>query len=263
LKVTFDSNSYRQIASPTKFHSDPDIPHFEVIRQAIVEGKIVPCLSETIFTLEAIQRKERKNFLSNYQPEIKWEENATNDGKINISFSIGPNIEAHPGSHPILNEHFNDAMDLGFKLLRLPRIAGITNPEVEGHHLELNKEELEDKLNNFGNILSDIEARGSGMQHIKEIGNKYCGENIPWQDGIKNAPDQEDKNIQNAIAEWADGDSVASHISYKNDYFCTRDMAKKAGSNSILSPANKAWLETEYGTKFVTPKELAEILETN
>ena len=36
-------------------------------------------------------------------------------------------------------------------------------------------------------------------------------------------------------AEWADGDSVASHIAVNGDYFCTNDSAKKAGSNSVLS----------------------------
>jgi hypothetical protein len=66
--------------------------------------------------------------------------------------------------------------------------------------------------------------------------------------------------VQRRIAEWADGDAIAAHIAYGNDYFCTRDAAKKAGPTSILSARNREWLLREYGARVIAPGDLAAIL---
>ena len=79
--------------------------------------------------------------------------------------------------------------------------------------------------------------------------------------GLGNAPDSENGIIAKAVAEWADGDSVASHIAINGDYFCTNDNAKKAGSNSVLSDKNIQVLNTEYGFKKISPTELAKLIE--
>lgn len=102
------------------------------------------------------------------------------------------------------------------------------------------------------------EGRKAGFYHIKSIGEKYNHQD--WRNGIKIAPHSENIKIEDAFAEWADGDSIASHIAYGNDYFCTRDEGKSAGSNSIFSERNREWLREEYGVKFVTPEEIAKKL---
>jgi len=72
------------------------------------------------------------------------------------------------------------------------------------------------------------------------------------------APNHEEGNIAKAIAEWADGDSVAAHIAIDGNYFCTRDTAKKAGDKSIFSINNLKWLEECYDFEIITPEELAQ-----
>jgi hypothetical protein len=63
------------------------------------------------------------------------------------------------------------------------------------------------------------------------------------------------------VAEWADGDSVATHIAHQIDYFCTRDQGVSAGDKSMLAPENRKVLKDKFGVIFVTPEELCEIVE--
>jgi len=256
MKVTFDSNTWRQIASPETFPGDPDIVAIRKIRQTIIDGKIIPCLSETIFTLEGIQRKDRKQFLSDYKAKIDFKETENDDGSIGLNISIGPDIKAHPRNNPFLTKHLTDALQIGFKILKCPRIAGITNPDIDKYFLEQSSDELKEKLEILGKLLQEIEKKGVGIKVIKVIGDKYKGTAPNWHVGIRLAPDSVSNDISKAMAEWADGDSVASHIAYKNDYFCTRDLAKKSGPQSIFSSLNRQWLETDYKVIFVDPNEL-------
>ncbi|WAC03069.1 hypothetical protein N7U66_05425 [Lacinutrix neustonica] len=73
--------------------------------------------------------------------------------------------------------------------------------------------------------------------------------------------DSENSVIANAVAEWADGDSLASHPAINGDYFCTNDNAKKAGTNSVLSLNNMNILNQEFGAKKINPTELAELIK--
>jgi len=144
--------------------------------------------------------------------------------------------------------------------LKCPRIGGIKNPDIEQYYLEQESDEVKEKLDILGGLLREIENNGAGIKLIKDIGDQYKGTAPNWHEGIRAAPDSETKNIAKAMAEWADGESVAAHIAYKNDYFCTRDLAKKAGQQSIFSATNRQWLENDYNLKFVTPTELAAIV---
>ena len=64
--------------------------------------------------------------------------------------------------------------------------------------------------------------------------------------------------MQRAIAEWADADSIAAHVGYGIDLFCSEDQGKSAGGISlILDAANRAWLTATYGVQFATLTELA------
>lgn len=146
MRITFDSNVWRKVSSPEQFPNDPSYKYFKKIRKAIDEKRIIPFLCETVFTLEAIERKNRQDFFSSYKPTI------------NIS------------------------------------------EEFEG-------------------------------------------------------------NIATAVAEWADGDSVACHIAVGGDYFCTRDTAKKAGSKSIFSQTNLEWLKMDYDFHVISPEELAQKIQ--
>jgi hypothetical protein len=73
---------------------------------------------------------------------------------------------------------------------------------------------------------------------------------------LEHVPYSEPYLVAKAIAKWADGDSVAGHISYRLDYFCTLYRDVSAGAKSVFSPANRSILEERYQIRFVTPHEL-------
>lgn len=259
MKVTFDSNTWRKVASPDNFYKDPEIECYKKIRNAINENRIHAFLSETIFTLEAIKKVDRKKFFKSYKASIKTKiHDGNNDGVIRVSLTIGPNEKAHPGNNEFLKEHFADAARLGFKIIHLPRIGGIVNPEISGARYQRPENELKDYLDKVFEVAERINELEAGVFDIQQIGNQY--DEVNWFHGIGKAPDTEDTLIAKAVAEWADGDSIACHIANRGDYFCTNDMAKKAGSKSVLSEKNIKILNTEYGIKIINPKELSEKL---
>ena len=252
MKITFDSNVWRIISSPDKFPNEPSIEAFKTIRKAIDEKKIMPFLCETVFTLEAIKRKDRKGFFSNYKANINSSVEEGKNGELKLSFSMGPDKTAHPGNNNYLESHLNDAIGIGFQIIKLPRIAGIVNPDIEAHFYQHN--DLSSYHDKVFKVAREIEQKEAGIFHIKELGKKY---NTHWTAGIAQAPVSEEGNIAKAIAEWADDDSVACHIAVGGDYFCTRDTAKKAGDKSIFSESNLEWLKQEYGFRTISPEELA------
>lgn len=257
MRVTFDSNVWRIIASPNIFPREAAIQFFRKIRQAIIDKRITPCISETIFTLEAIKKQDRKAFLASYKSKIGITEAAQADGTIKISISMGPNLASHPGNNNYLSSHLQDALNIGFKLLRCPpRISGVKNPDIKGNvFLEDNHVPIKHRQDKSCEVAKEIENRGAGISHIKAIGSKYDSAN--WVDGIRKSPKSEFGNISKAVAEWADGDSLAVHIAYKNDYFCTRDIARSGGQDSVLAERNRKWLKNKYEVVFVTPEELS------
>lgn len=259
IKVTFDSNVWRKVASPDNFPKDPINPDYRIIRKAIDDGKIKAFLSETIFTLEAINKKDRKEFFKNYKADFKTEITEGDDGSIKMSFTMGPNENAHPGLNDFLKEHFEDAVKLGFNIIHLPRIAGITNKEIESLKFKMKGQELTKYLDKVFKVGERIRELKAGEYEIEQIGLKYHPDG--WMIGVGNAPDSENGIIAKAVAEWADGDSVASHIAINGDYFCTNDSAKKAGSDSVLSKNNVEILNREYGFKKIIPNELAKIIK--
>lgn len=252
MKITFDSNVWRIISSPEKFPNETSIEAFKKIRKAIDENKITAFLCETVFTLEAIKKKDRKDFFSDYKSKINSSVSENDNGELKLSFSIGPDKTAHPGNNSYLESHLNDAIEIGFQIINLPRIAGIINPDIEAHFYKHN--DFNTYHTKACEVGREIESKKAGMFHIKELGQKY---NSQWTTGIEKAPENEVGNIAKAIAEWADGDSVACHIAVGGDYFCTRDIAKKAGDKSIFSESNVKWLNDKYGFHIMSPENLA------
>ncbi len=259
MKVTFDSNTWRKVATPDNFPKDPIIQDYKIIRQAINDGNILPFISETVFTLEAIKKIDRKQFFKDYRADIKTEITAGEDGMIKMEFKIGPNENAHPGNNDFLKEHFSDAVQLGFNIINLPRVAGITNKDIEGYKYKMDNTTLSkylDKVFKVGKRINELQAGDYIVQELAKMYNPQAGLH-----GIGDAPDSENGTIAKAIAEWADGDSVASHIAIGGDYFCTNDKAISGGIKSVFSEGNLEILKTEFGFSTVSPTELVNILK--
>lgn len=256
MKVTFDSNVWRIIATPKRFPNESALSAFLKIREAIQKQQIIALLSETVFTIEAIKKKDRKNIISSMKMETKFEITEVNGG-IDIQVTLSPNSEVTFKNNPILKAHFDDAMNLGFKISRLPRIGGIENHEASNYLVHHDSKGLKKGFD----AGKKIEELGAGVAQIKKIGTKYKTNNeVNWIMGLANAPQTENGNIARAAAEWADGDSIATCIAANCDYFCTRDEAKKAGSQSVLSPKNIKVLQKDYGIKIITPENLAKLI---
>lgn len=229
------------------------------IRKATQEGLILSCIAETLFTLEAIKRKKRKQFLERYNPKIKIHEQELPDGTIKACIAIVPDTVRNLDNNKVLEICLEKARGLGFKILRCPRIAGIVNKGIKDeYYLKDELATIEQRQKVSAECLRKIEQRGCGCAHIMKIGKTYNSSS--WFDGIKKAPGSINEQLAKAVAEWADGDSICAHVAYKNQYFCSKDFGKKSGSDSILSDQNRKWLTKEYGVKFVTPNELAVIL---
>lgn len=241
MKVMFDSNIWQQITIPNDYPNDKCLSDFKKINQAISDKKIDGYISEVIFTIEAIPKRERQEFFSDlkrYCHAIHF------DGK------------------PILKKYFDEASKQGLNIVRLPRISGIANPEVDAVRLKLKGNDLSQYLDKVFEVGNEIKSHGAGIAHmvklLGEIGKKYDTDD--WGEGLKKAPVDEWKKIAKAVAEWADGDLVATSIGLGCEYFCTRDQAKGAGSGSVLSSKNLAWLGIKYGFKTITPEDLAKII---
>lgn len=260
MKIIFDSNVWQIVTVPSDFPDEPLIADFIKINQAIIDKKIEPFLSETIFTIEAIRKVERQDFFSSTSAKITTKEKANDNGGISLNFTIGPNEKdaIDFAERPILKKYFDEAIKLGFNIARLPRIGGLVNPEVDAVRYKQDEASLSAYLDKVFEVGRKIEDAGAGMTQIEEIGKQYG--NPVWLKGLKSAPESDRNKIAKAAAEWADGDSVAISIALGCDYFCTRDQAKGAGSKSVLSATNLAWLNAGYGFKTILPEDLAKLV---
>lgn len=260
MKVTFDSNTWRMVASPDKFSSNPIIADYRKIRKAIDDGRVLAYLSETIFTLEDISRKERKDFLSTYSSRILTREVDSFDEPMGVNISIEPDHGAARTNTGHLKNHFDDAMEAGFRIVRYPRIGGLVNRDIENVRFKLSGQELSNYHDRAFEAGRKIESLNAGFEAIRSIANKYAT-NQGLSDGLAAAPEHEWGVIASAVAEWADGDSVAMHIGMQNDYFCTLDNAVSGGAQSVFSAANLAILNNQYGFTIISPTDLAKLLD--
>jgi hypothetical protein len=106
--------------------------------------------------------------------------------------------------------------------------------------------------------------RGAGRAVALELGNKGNALSVAtndtprlWLQGLAHA---KPKAVTKAIAEWSDGDSIASHVGYGIDLYCSDDFGRNAGKRSIMTKENRAWISSAYGVVFVTLRELAEMI---
>jgi hypothetical protein len=254
--VTFDSNVWRKVASPNNFQKDPNHAVNLKLNSLVKQNAINAFLSETIFTLEAIKKVDRHDVFKIYRPNIeeKVDDDSMNSGFIKVQFKIGPGKNNQPILNDFLREHLTDAISAGFKIIHLPRIGGFVNEEVKKHTVKFSEEELKNYLDKVFMVAKRIEELNCGFAWIEKIGIKY---DVNAVNGIGKAPDSENNNIIKAVAEWADGDTVACAVAIGSNYICTNDEAKSAGSNSVFSKQNIEILKTEYGFELIKPEDLA------
>lgn len=273
--IMFDTNTYRYIIDGTGDHKNAENVYVE-LHNLIKTHKIEAFLSATMFTIEAIIKKDRLAFMSRYNPKIYTEESQEGN-TINIQMTLGPDLDHmvdFEGTEP-LGDYFHKAIELGFKLVKLPRICGVKNAEItDDVFLKIRPAADYDKFILKASEVGDqITSRGAGMAHIIELlspydaitANIFTKFDLLFHDVNKKTISQrkvEIERVAKSIAELSDGDSVAASIGLECDAFCTNDRAINAGVRSVFSEENVNWLKEQYRFNKLTPTELIEFLHS-
>jgi hypothetical protein len=124
LKVTFDSNTYRQALDLGRAQRDASDHELRKINAAIKDGRIAGYLSETLATLEGVQNAHRGAYFAKVEPKVSRALKRLPDGTIKRGYLVEGDDNLHPGLHPVVARWIAVAGSLGFRFLRAPRIGG-------------------------------------------------------------------------------------------------------------------------------------------
>lgn len=267
MRVTFDTNTIEKAASPERCDRDPLHPDYVKVHQAVVDGRIEGFFSETIITLEGIQKADRAAVLGSTtmtQSEQITEHPETGETVVATTFTVSDPLRQ--ALHPQVATRIAAARSLGMRLLKAPRLGGtnIKDPDGTIFAAETDEAALDKRLRLYQSVLRDLDTRGVGFALVKQLASDFAQRaNVqePWFKSLSRASGiAEERAVQRAVAEWADGDSIAAHIGYGIDYFCTGDEGKSSGTASVFTTANRTWLTTTYGTRFITMTDLAALV---
>jgi hypothetical protein len=240
MRVTFDTNVWEHLVRPYEHPNSPEHASLQAVHEAIRSGRISGFMSETFATVEAVKRRARFEYIEARPSPIHVESEAGSDGTIHGQIKIAANPEDHPGLHPKQRSLLAEALALGFKVLPSSRLGTLRPPELQRAevYIALTEEQnanvwpLVDYINE---VTTAIEARGVGMAPLIAIAQRIqrrLGMTDPaWYGGLDQANEAERREIVAAFSEWADGDSIALHVGYGLDVFCTNDRAQTARSS--------------------------------
>jgi hypothetical protein len=261
IKVTFDHNTYEFVVSPEKawqFTETKTKKAYNKINAAIKSGFITPFISETILTIETINKEDRKRVLASKDRIVSnvISEQSFDNRCIN-SITVKPNTEIYPTNTDHFKKYLPKALELGFQILPSYRFGKISNPAInpEWYYLPETTEHLEIP-NKFSRIVQLIENEGFGFASLSKLLSIDKLNKKLWIFYLDQYSGNQ-KKLQKCIAEWSDADSVAIHIASGIKYFCTYDgSGKKDKSSSVFGIKMKSILEGRYDIEFVTPVEL-------
>lgn len=258
LRVTFDTNTFDKASRPSVYAADPEYEDFVEIHEALKRGDLLGFICDTSLTLEGIGVDHRAKVFGGTTAQSS----ITRTAEDTFTITISPEQPDRLPVHPKQAERFREAFSLGIRLLGAPRI-GMPRAEEEFYAIE-EPMKLGERLNRFVDLCREIEVRGLGSKRAESVATRLAGNaqpGRPWFAGLGNARDiHEMREVARAVAEWADGDSIAAHYGYGNDYFCTRDAGKgenRRNDPAILDATNRMWLTAEFGIRFATISEIA------
>jgi hypothetical protein len=257
LKVTFDTGALDDMLWPESAKQPTDPADATRVRAAVQAGVIQGFFSETLVTLEGIQRKDRVDVLSSTQLQSQSTSNSPNT--ITLSISVVRDQKPLP---PKFDRRIQAARNLGMRALMVPRLPdGVYAKDDDGTLFEP-PGDLEQFVDKAVRLRNEIGARDIGYAVAVKLGLQLStrdGVSEWWYHGLKRTKDiHECRQVERAVSEWADGDSIAAHYGYGSDLFCSKDFGKGASGPSVLDCYNREWLREEFGIQFVTLAELAE-----
>jgi hypothetical protein len=216
-----------------------------------------------------VRRKNRAKFHAQNVPKV----NESHRSGLNcMTIEIKANHSLHPGIGEHFEEELNEALAIGIKLLTTPYI-GLPVPDRLRNNPHIYAEEVfatADYNERFGHVVRTIVDRGVGEGALQALAKEFtaCLDG-PRPAGLSDRAliygvyeyasasglRKEKEQIEKAFAESADGDAVAAHIAFGNDYLCTEDRAKSA----VFDAGNRAWLKTD-GVDILNVQQLANLL---
>ncbi|WP_156919949.1 hypothetical protein [Comamonas composti] len=277
LRVTFDTNVLDYACRPERFPKDHRQPQLCKVRDALASKRIQGFYPVTMLTIEGIMRKDRAEVLGSTKlrqgaeelsvtrnadlPDaIRAEANGADIETVTVNFTVEQS--ARKPLHPEVIARVKAAQALGLRVLKdVPRIGAFTinDPNNEFYLDNGDEKALADWTNKVHEVGRAIEHRGLGIAQVKALGQNLALQDpgSAWFQSLENAKDiHQERAVERAFGEWADGDAIASHIAYGIDVFCSSDVGNSNATNSVLDPANRAWLTTAYGVRFMTFDDL-------
>ena len=251
MNITFDTNVWEPVVNEEK-------PHLVKIKNKILNGKIQAYICEITLSLEAIRKKERAKFFENYKHRTTVENLPPENGTLGIRVSFGPNTELHPGIHPKQWDKLLKARDLGFRVLGMTTTPETVRTKEIPNDMYVQHDDIEEfwryaePLANCNNFIVGL---GCGRAAYDQFRAQF---NLVGSGG-QTLPAEQERKFSEAIAEWVDGDALSAHYAAGNDYFCTDDKARKAGTGSIFHAQNRTQLEKEFGIKIISSCKLAQL----
>lgn len=237
---------------------------FRQLRQAIENREVSAYICEIALSLEAFPKKERSAFWETYRPcvEACVEESIQHVQKIELSgtFSISPDNSKHPGIPLKQQSKLMEAQKLGFQILRMTNFGTVRCLDIPDKMFI----DLEDDFWEYAERLAEcsnfITQNGWGFAQYEGLRNKYNLQGISIVDVPGKIPSSEHRKFYKSIAEWVDGDALSAHYGFRNDYFCTEDTGRNAGSQSVFHPPNLSKVKNKFNLKILPALEILELL---
>jgi len=277
MQVTFDTQVWNRMVFPERYLNSPNYAALVKINNAIRSGLVRGFICESFGTLEAIKKTERAKFHAQSIPKVEVTAKTQGRGLVCMSIEIKSKNSLHPGLTEEFEEELGRALSIGMKLLSAPYI-GVPLPDRLRNNPHIYAPEVfatADYNERFGSVVNAIVSRGVGggalVALAREFTERLDAARPEWlsdreliyrvyeyarASGLK----KEKEQVEKVFAESADGDVVAAHVAFGNDYLCTEDRGGSAIGPSIFDADNRAWLETTYGVKILTAQQLSDLL---
>ena len=262
---------------PERHVNNPNYLSLVAIKNAIRGGQLRGFISEGFGTVEAVKRADRAKFHAQNVPNVEVTNKSYGHGLHCMTIEIKANHSLHPGIGKEFEEELNEALAIGIKLLSTPYI-GLPVPDRLRNNPHIYAEkvfETADYNERFGDVVRSIVDRGVGEGALPALAKEFTARlDSPrpaslsdraliygvYEYACDSGLGKEKRQIEKAFAESADGDLVAEHIAFGNDYLCTEDRGGTAVSPSIFDAENRAWLKTEYGVEILNVQQVAHLL---
>lgn len=277
MRVTFDTNVWNRLVFPERHTSSTNYLALVALNDALRGERVRGFISEGFGTVEAIQKRHRARFYAQNVPKIEVASTSNGPGFHRMGINIQARHDLHPGIGDEFEEELREALTLGIQLLSTPYI-GLPVPDRLRNNPHIYAEEVfatADYNERFGEVVRTIVDRGVGEGALISLVKEFTArldEPRPvtlsdraliygvYEWASTEGHNKEKRQIEKAFAESADGDLVAAHIAYGNDYLCTEDHGGTAISPSVFDREHRAWLKTQYRVEIVNAQQLARLL---